>query len=115
MVVDDELNVARKLVQQLKEWGYLVVAQATSGTMAVLKARSMEIDAIVMDVELRSDMDGITAARSITKNRTVPIVFLGTKPIDEYIERLSGCEKYFYLEKHGDINTVKESLESLLN
>jgi len=115
MVVDDELNMARKLVQRLKEWGYPVVAQATSGTMAVVKARSIEMDAIIMDVELRSEMDGITAARSITKDRDLPILFLGTKPIDAYSERLNACGKYLYLDKHGDIDTIRESLESLLN
>ena len=114
MVVDDELNVARKLVQQLKEWGYSVAAQATSGTMAVLKARSIEMDAIIMDVELRSNMDGIAAALSITKDHNIPIVFLGAKPIDEYSERLAGCGRYIYLEKHGEIDTVRESLERLL-
>jgi CheY-like chemotaxis protein len=114
MVVDNELNAARKLVRQLKEWGYPVVAQATSGTMAVMKARSIEMDAIIMDVELRSEMDGITAALSITKDRTIPIVFLGTKPIDYYSERLNACGKHLYLDKNGDTDTVRESLESLL-
>lgn len=115
MVVDDELNAARKLVQQLKGWGYPVAAQATSGTMAVMKARSIEIDAIIMDVELRSEMDGITAALSITKDRNIPIVFLGTKPVDEYSDRLSACGKYLYLEKNGDSETIRKSLESLLH
>jgi len=115
MVVDNELNAARKLVQKLKEWGYPVVAQATSGTMAVLKARSIEMDAIIMDVELRSEMDGITAALSITKGRPVPILFLGTKPVDYYSERLGVCGKHLYLDKRGEIDSVRESLESLLN
>ena len=114
MVVDNELNAARKLVRQLKEWGYPVVAQATSGIMAVLKARKIQMDAIIMDVELRSEMDGITAARSITKDRTIPILFLSTKPIDAYSERLDACGKYLYLDKNGDIDSVRESLENLL-
>ena len=113
MVVDNELNAARKLIKQLKEWGYPVVAQASSGTMAILKARKIHMDAIIMDVELRSEMDGITAALSITKDRPVPIVFLGTKPMDYYSERLNACGKHWYLDKQGDINTVRESLESL--
>lgn len=114
MVVDDESNAVRKLVRQLKEWGYPVVAQATSGSMAVLKARSVDVDAIIMDVELRSEMDGITAARSITKDRHIPIVFLGTRPIDDYMERLHACGRYLYLDKQGDINVIRESLEKLL-
>ncbi len=76
LVVEDEKIVQLDLRYQLEHLGYVVAGVASSGEEAIAKAAQLEPDLVLMDVRLKGEMDGISAARSIRAVRDVPVVYL---------------------------------------
>lgn len=76
LVVEDEVLVAMNLSMELQAEGFEVVETAASGMSAVRIARDEQIDAILMDIGLPGEIDGIEAARQIREFSSVPIIFM---------------------------------------
>ena len=76
LVVEDENIVALDIKNQLSRLGYIVVGIASTGEEAIYKAQQTVPDLILMDIQLRGGMDGVTAAAHIQKEINIPIVYL---------------------------------------
>lgn len=75
LVIDDHEPSRRHLIQILRERGYEIAGEGSSGKLAVTLARAAIPDVIVMAVGL-SDLDGIQAAGEILKNVLLPVVLI---------------------------------------
>ena len=76
LLVEDEGIVAQDLQESLLRLGYRVAGVASEGVQAVVMARQLQPDLIVMDVGLRGDIDGIQAAQMIQESSHIPVIFL---------------------------------------
>jgi diguanylate cyclase (GGDEF)-like protein/PAS domain S-box-containing protein len=76
LIVEDEGIVALDIRSKLVNIGYSVVGTAGTGEDAIMKARSLCPDLILMDIKLRGEMDGITAAEKIRSKQDIPVIFL---------------------------------------
>ena len=74
LVVEDEAVVAMDIQCKLEDLGYSVIALVRSGKEAVQTAREMGPDLILMDIILKDDMDGISAAARIQEFNPTPMV-----------------------------------------
>ena len=62
LVVEDERIVAMEILDRLTHSGYHAPASVATGEEAVRTAEEIRPDLVLMDIRLRDDMDGITAA-----------------------------------------------------
>jgi CheY-like chemotaxis protein len=85
LVVDDTKHVRNMLAEMLELDGFEVVGRAESGTEAIEGAASRSPDVIVMDYKM-SDMDGLTAARSVKEARPDQAIILYTAYLDPELE-----------------------------
>lgn len=76
LVVEDEALIRLDIVEILEDAGFTIVGEGASGDEAVLKARELEPDLIVMDVKMPGEIDGIAAAQKIMDERRTAIVML---------------------------------------
>ena len=76
LVVEDEAVVAMDIQSKLEDMGYSVMALIRSGEEAVQTACEMRPDLILMDISLRGDMDGISAAALIQECNPTPLVYM---------------------------------------
>lgn len=65
LVVEDERIVAKDIQISLEPLGYIVPAIAASGREAINKAAEIIPDLVLMDINLKGDMDGVEAAKHI--------------------------------------------------
>jgi len=98
LVVEDERLVARNMAEVLVGFGYRVTTVAT-GEAAIVAAREKAPDAILMDIRLAGEIDGVTAARRIREERDVPIVYLTAYSDDETLRRTMQTQPAGYLVK----------------
>jgi PAS domain S-box-containing protein len=98
LVVEDERLVALNLAEVLAGFGYRVTTVA-SGEAAIVAARDRSPDAILMDIRLAGEIDGVTAARRIREERDVPIVYLTAYSDDETLRRTMQTQPSGYLVK----------------
>lgn len=76
LIVDDELIVAADLEMSVRHLGYEVVGVADCGQEAIAAAERFQPNLVLMDIQLRGRMDGITAAAEIQSRLGIPVVFV---------------------------------------
>jgi len=74
MIVEDETIVAMTLEDALHNMGYAVVGPVSTADEAVKMAASEQPDLILMDIRIKGERDGISAAEEIGEQYPIPIV-----------------------------------------
>ena len=69
MIVEDERIVAMDIKSSLESLGYTVSAIASSGEAALKKVVESQPDLVLMDINLKGDMDGVQTAEKIQGKR----------------------------------------------
>jgi CheY-like chemotaxis protein len=75
LIVEDESLVALDLQERLILLGYEVAAVVDNGTDALLYARALKFDLVLMDIHIRGEADGIQTALPCAKRWTFPSSF----------------------------------------
>lgn len=114
LIVEDEAITAMVLVHQLEALGAAVVGTAASGEQACALATAHGPDAIVMDIGLAGDMDGIAAAASIRQSLDAPIVFASGYTTADVSERARNVPNSAFLGKPADPKAIHALLQQLL-
>ncbi len=102
LVVDDERIVAEDLSELLIELGYDVVGIAADAERAVELARAESPDLVFMDIVLRGERDGISAAAQLREELGVPCVFASAYSDADVVERATEANPAGYLIKPFD-------------
>lgn len=115
LVVEDESLVALDIIQQLESDGYEVVGHALSGEEAIAKAAEQpRPDVILMDINLRGQVDGINAAEAISKTSETPIIFLTAHADETTLQRAKLTRPFGYIIKPFEPNELKINIEIAL-
>ena len=86
IIADDESLIRLDLREMLSHLGYEVIAEAGDGRSAVDLARKLRPDLLVMDIKM-PDLDGISAAEELTRERIAPVVLLTAYSDQGLVER----------------------------
>lgn len=98
LIADDESIIRMDLAEMLANLGYEVVGEATEGTAAVETARRLRPDIVIMDIQMPG-VDGITAARELTRERVAPVLLLTAYSEPTLIARAREAGVVAYLVK----------------
>lgn len=86
IIADDESLIRLDLREMLTHLGYDVIAEAGDGRMAMDLARKLHPDLLIMDIKM-PDLDGISAAEELTRDRIAPVVLLTAYSDQGLVER----------------------------
>ncbi|MGB7892001.1 MAG: ATP-binding protein, partial [Microcoleus sp.] len=100
---------------RLKKLGYAVTATVSSGEEAIQKAIENPPDLVLMDIVLKGDMDGVTAADKIRTNRNVPTIFLTAYADDKTLQRAKLTDPFGYIIKPFQQNDLRVAIEIALH
>lgn len=99
LIVEDEGVVALEMKEFLEQHGYEVGSPVASANMVIEEVLKNKIDLILMDIHLKSFIDGIDAAHRINIMKPIPVVFL-TAYSDSIIKKRAMKTRHVaYLEK----------------
>jgi response regulator NasT len=98
LIADDESIIRMNLREMLSQQGYDVIAEASTGAMAVELARKTRPDLILLDIKM-PDMDGLDAAKIIFDERIAPVVLLTAYSDEELIVKAKAAGVCGYLVK----------------
>ena len=103
--------VALGLADLLHTLGYVLVGSVVSGQEAILAAAEHQPDLLLMDVDLRGDMDGITAAVEIHNRLGIRSVFLA-EHVDEMMRaRAAEAGPVAVLDKTSSMSIIADALQ----
>jgi PAS domain S-box-containing protein len=114
LIVEDEAIVARNIENRLTKAGYIITGISASGKDALKKASTTKPDLILMDVNLKGEMDGVETAKIIRKTLRLPIIFLTSFTDEETFQRAKTTEPFGYIIKPFDIKELNRNVEMAL-
>jgi PAS domain S-box-containing protein len=115
LIVEDEMIISMEIKQKLRGMGYEVVGQAITGESAILKAGETNPDLVLMDIRLKGEMDGITAAKRIIELYDLPIIFLTAHSDKATLERAIAVSPSGYLLKPFKERELMTNIEMSLH
>lgn len=98
VIADNESIIRMDLKELLEEAGHTVVAEAADGIKAIELARKFQPDLVIMDIKM-PEMDGITAAKTISNERLAPVLLLTAYSQKEIVEKAKDSGVLAYLVK----------------
>ncbi len=114
LIVEDEGIIAMDIRNQLEGFGYEVVGTAFSGGQAITLATEHLPDLVIMDIVLKGQMDGISAAQCISDSLHIPVIFLTAYSDMATLTRAKATGAYGYLVKPFRPDELHASIEVAL-
>lgn len=114
LVVEDEKIVAKDIEYRLQKLGYTVTGMATSGSDALQKAEEAPPDLVLMDIQLKGDMDGITVAEAMRQRFQLPVIYLTAYADEPTLRRAKITLPYGYLLKPFEERDLHTAIEVAL-
>ncbi len=98
LVAEDDSLVADLIQSQLEAIGCIVLGKASDGFQAVEKAKSLDPDIVLMDIEMPGQ-DGLEATRHIQQSKPRPVVLLTAHENPELLARAGEAGAGGYIVK----------------
>src|SRR5665647_928653 len=87
MIVEDDDVIAKVADWRLNNLGYTVCGRATNSEDALELVASAKPDLVLMDINIRGDIDGIDTTKMIKKEFDIPVVYLTSHSDGATLER----------------------------
>lgn len=111
LVVEDEVLVGMMLARKIGENGYRVCGVVTTGEEVLAAALKHRPGAILMDISLGGEINGIEAARRLRKELAVPVIFFtGYNRDQEMLARAAEVGALAVLDKLGPVEEMMVAL-----
>jgi PAS domain S-box-containing protein len=114
LIVEDVLLTAEQIKVQLEEKGYAVCGIADTGEKAIALARTSSPDLVLMDINLKGDSSGISAASEIQRFLDVPIIYLTAYTDPATFMRARETGPYSFISKPYEEKDLYYSIEIAL-
>jgi CheY-like chemotaxis protein len=114
LIVEDEAIIALDLKNYLIKYGYSIAGIVSSGDKAVKTALAEIPDLILMDINLKGDMNGVEANRIIQDKISIPVIFMSAFS-EEYIANQFGLMDFCLINKPYKHYDLHKTIEAVLN
>ncbi|MGJ3251126.1 MAG: GAF domain-containing protein [Elainellaceae cyanobacterium] len=115
LIVEDECVAAWSIRNSLEHFNYEIIASVFSGKDAIQVAKTTQPDLVLMDIYLRGEMDGITAAQHIRLDSDIPVIFLTADADHQTLQRAIKTEPFGYLIKPFNQFELYTTIETALH
>jgi DNA-binding NtrC family response regulator len=114
LVVEDDRNVTADIRNRLKILGYPIPTTASSGKEAMKKAAECHPDLVLIDIQLKGEVNGIKAAQQIHECYGIPVIYLMYDADEKILKDEKLIEPFCYLLKPCEEDSLHLSIERAL-
>jgi DNA-binding LytR/AlgR family response regulator len=111
LIVEDEILVATDIQESLESLGYTVQGVVDTGLKAIEAVEKHLPDLILMDINLKGEMTGIEAAKIISKESDVPIIYLTANADIDTVNKAKVALPYGYIIKPFTDKDLQTNIE----
>ena len=111
LIVEDEMIIAANIAMQLKDLGYSVTATIPRGEEVLPSIAKNPPDIILMDINLKGDLDGVDIVHTIQKKHHIPIIYLTANADDGNFNRAKQTNPYAFISKPFKKMDLQHTLE----
>lgn len=113
LIVEDDFFQASVLEILLTSLNYKVTGKLKTGEEAIEFVSGNNPDLIIMDISLDGEIDGISAAKIIQKNRLIPLIYLTGNSDELHRNRAQETEHLAFLSKPLSKGTLEHTLRDI--
>ncbi|MGA8854138.1 MAG: LytTR family transcriptional regulator DNA-binding domain-containing protein [Christiangramia sp.] len=99
LIVEDEMIIAANISLQLNELGYEVTGIVPRGEEALMHIKSEIPDILLLDINLKGNLDGIETALAMQKTHDIPVIYLTANIDDVHFNRAKDTHPYGFIAK----------------
>lgn len=115
LIVEDDMIIAMVLERMITKLEHNVIDKVITGKGAIDSFKNLQPDLILMDIQLKDDIDGITAMQEIRKSSDVPVIYI-TGNSDQYnLSRARDTQFVDYLVKPIQMSHLENSIHKAFN
>lgn len=114
LIVEDERIIAHDLKKDLENFGYSVCGIASSGRDAITLAEEAHPDLVLMDINIKGNVDGVQVAKVMKTRFNLPVIFLTGYADEATLERVKEVGPSGYLVKPFKQREIRAAIEIAL-
>ncbi|QBN17975.1 response regulator [Flavobacterium nackdongense] len=99
LIVEDEMIIAANISLQLTHLGYEVTGIVPRAEEVLQQISKQIPDIILMDINLKGDLDGIEVVHLIQKEYKIPIIYLTANSNEAHFNRAKETNPYAFVSK----------------
>lgn len=115
LIVEDDDIIARVEDWRLKNIGYTVCGRATNGAEAMELVVNKKPDLVLMDINIKGDMDGIETAKMIKKRFNIPVIYVTSHSDGATLVRAKETKPDGFILKPFEDNDLRIAIELALS
>ena len=99
LIVEDEMIIGANISLQLTELGYEVTGLVPRGEEALKHIADNPPDILLLDINLKGNLDGIQTAEKMQETHNIPIIYLTANSDDTHFNRAKKTHPYGFISK----------------
>lgn len=113
MIVEDEGIIALGMKKKLEAWGYEVTAISNSYYDTISKVELNPPDLMLMDINLKGNIDGVETAKYLKEVHKIPSIFISSNSDDDTKKKVSQVSSIGIIPKSLDDSQFHEIMITL--
>jgi CheY-like chemotaxis protein len=114
LLVEDDDVIAKVADWRLKNLGYTVCGRATTGAEAMELVVNAKPDLVLMDINIRGDVDGIETAKMIKDGFKIPVVYVTSHSDGPTLDRAKATHPDGFIVKPFDDKDLRVAIQLAL-
>ncbi len=115
LIVEDEMIIAANISLQLTQLGYEVTGIIPRGEEALLQVKQNLPDIVLMDIQLKGELDGIDTAQIMQQEHDIPIIYLTANADDSHFEKAKSTHPFAFISKPFKKLDLQRAIELTIN
>jgi DNA-binding LytR/AlgR family response regulator len=99
LIVEDEMIIGANISLQLSKLGYDVTGIVSRGEEAISHVKQNRPDIVLMDIQLKGELDGIDTVVKMQQEIDMPVIYLTANADDENFDRAKSTNPYAFISK----------------
>ncbi len=112
-IVEDDRVLQLMLKKMLERMGHQIVGSAIKGSEAIEQIRSTSPDLVLMDIQLKDQIDGIQVADEVKNSIELDVIYITGNSDRSYRERAKKIGYIDYMIKPITYDALRESIQKV--
>jgi DNA-binding LytR/AlgR family response regulator len=115
LIVEDEMIIGANISLQLTALGYEVSGVIPRGEEALVHIRQNKPNIVLLDIQLKGNMDGVQTAELMQRDFNIPIIYLTANTDDANFNRAKATNPHAFISKPFKKLDLKHAIELVIN
>lgn len=115
LIVEDEIELAQNIQDLLEHLGFRVIGIFDNAKEVLGYLKTQKPDLILMDIQIKGDMDGIELCQQVKLKYDVPVVYLTAFSDISYLDRIAANKYEGYLLKPFTVDELRSAVHLALS